>query len=35
VLQPGAVATILDTTQSHYVVLAGARKIDDLASRTD
>jgi hypothetical protein len=35
VLQAGSTAVILDSTQSHYVVLAGGRKLDDFASRSD
>jgi hypothetical protein len=35
VLQAGSSAVLLDPTQSHYVVLAGGRKLDDFASRSD
>jgi hypothetical protein len=34
-LAPGAAPQILDTTKSHYFVLAGTRKVDDDPTTAD
>ena len=34
-LASGAVATVLDSTQSHYIVLAGGRRLNDNATTAD